>query len=153
MRAMKFFAALLLSFSTAAIGSIATFSNIPTWYASLAKPAFTPPSWLFGPVWTILYILIGISFYLVWTAKIKHKNSIFIVFFIQFILNALWSIVFFGLHSLWGGLVVILLLLVSIVTLMAFCRKSKPAIGYLLIPYLLWVGFATCLNLSIAFMN
>lgn len=154
MRIIKLIVSLLLSFSAAAIGSIATIPNIPTWYVTLAKPFFNPPNWLFGPVWTFLYILIGISFFLLWGGKTKKSKHIaYSIFFVQLLLNALWSIVFFGLHSLWGGLVVIIALLASIVILIMRFWKIRPIASYLLIPYLLWVGFATCLNLALALLN
>lgn len=150
----KLAVSVLLSFAAGAIGSVATFANISTWYAGLAKPAFNPPNWLFGPVWTALYALMGISLYLAWTAKCKgSKHQAFMLFGAQLVLNAAWSIVFFGLHSLWGGVVVILILLATIaVTIRKFLYISRPA-AYLLTPYLLWVSFATILNAAVALGN
>jgi len=154
MQSIKLIVSLILSFSAAAIGNLATIPNIPTWYASLEKPFFNPPNWLFGPVWTLLYILIGISFYLIWTLKTKKsKATVYAIFFSQLALNALWSIVFFGLHSLWGGLIVIMTLLINIGVLIHYFNRLKPLASYLLIPYLAWVSFATCLNLALALMN
>ncbi|MDP3733292.1 MAG: TspO/MBR family protein [Candidatus Daviesbacteria bacterium] len=130
------------------VGSFFTFSAIPTWYAALAKPSFSPPNWVFGPVWTILYILMGISLYLVWLKK-KVPN----VFWIQLILNTAWSIIFFGMKNPTLALVDIIALLVAIIlTIKSFYKINKLA-SYLLIPYLAWVSFASILNLMIVVLN
>jgi tryptophan-rich sensory protein len=154
MKTLKLLASLVISFSAAAIGSIATIKNIPTWYAALEKPFFNPPNWVFGPVWTALYTLIGVSLYLVWIKETKQpKKRAYVFFGIQIVLNALWSIVFFGLHQTWGGLIVIVTLVASTVyTLKLFSALSKAS-SKLLIPYVLWISFATCLNLGIALLN
>jgi benzodiazapine receptor len=137
------------------IGSIATFPAIPTWYASLEKPLFNPPNWVFGPVWTILYALMGISAFLVWREGIRDRQvKIAIgIFAAQLVLNVLWSVTFFGLQMLLGGLVVILILWVAILlSIITFFRVSKTG-AVLLIPYILWVSFATLLNLSLWRLN
>jgi benzodiazapine receptor len=137
------------------IGSFATFPSIPTWYASLAKPPFNPPNWIFGPVWTTLYTLMGIAAFLVWRKGIKNREVKIAlgIFLVQLVLNTLWSVVFFGLNSLAGGLVVIVVLWVAILlSIMTFFRISKAA-GALLIPYILWVSFATILNFSLWQLN
>ena len=137
------------------IGGVATFPSIPTWYASLEKPAFNPPNWLFGPVWTTLYALMGIAAFLVWRQGIRKREVKIAlgIFLVQLVLNSLWSIVFFGLHSLLGGLAVILPLWVAILlSIVAFYRISKTA-GVLLIPYILWVSFATILNFFLWQLN
>lgn len=154
LKPLKLVASILLPFAAAAIGSAATFPNISTWYATLDKPFFSPPNWLFGPVWTLLYLLMGLSLYLVWAADYeKTKKPAFVAFGLQLVLNALWSLVFFGLHAPWAGVVVIVLLLASIVaTARLFWPISKPA-AYLLFPYILWVGFATLLNIAVAVLN
>lgn len=132
-----------------------TFSAIPTWYATLVKPSFSPPNWLFGPVWTLLYLLMGLSFYLIWrqgwtTQKARTARNFFLA---QLALNFLWSFLFFGLRSPFLGLLDILALLALITcTLRHFYPLSKPAF-YLLLPYLLWVSFATLLNLSLVILN
>ncbi len=154
MSIVKLIASLLVPFAAAAIGSIATISNIPTWYAALEKPFFNPPNWLFGPVWTLLYILIGISLYLIWTQKsMSSKKTASIVFVIQMILNALWSVVFFGLHQVWLGFIIIILLLTSILAMIVLFRRFSHTASYILIPYAAWVTFAACLNLAIAILN
>ena len=130
------------------LGSFFTFSAIPIWYATLNKPSFSPPNWVFGPVWTVLYILMGISLYLVWT-----KKKVPSVFWVQLVLNAAWSIIFFGMKNPVLSLVDIVALWIAIIlTIKSFYPISKTAF-YLLIPYLLWVSFATILNLSIVLLN
>ena len=150
----KLAVSLLLSFAAGAIGSLATFSNITTWYAKLAKPVFNPPNWIFGPVWTVLYLLMGISLYLVWVAKYKKpRQRALTLFGVQLVLNTLWSVVFFGFHWLWGGAAVIVVLLIAlIVAARTFLPISKTA-ALLLLPYIFWVSFATVLNVSVALLN
>lgn len=139
----------LLCESAGVIGSFFTFQSVSTWYPTLTKPFFNPPAFIFGPVWTTLYVLMGVSLYLVWGKK-KTKLK---WFWKQLFLNALWSIAFFGLKSPILGLLVILLLEVSIIlTIKSFSRVNKTA-AYLLYPYLFWVSFATLLNLSIVALN
>lgn len=137
------------------LGTPFTINSIPTWYASLNKPFFSPPNWIFGPVWTLLYFLMGVSFYLIlkkgWKKKkVENAGKFFLA---QLALNFLWSPVFFGLKSPLLGLVVIVAMLAMIiVTMKKFYPLSKTAF-YLLIPYLLWVSFATVLNASILILN
>lgn len=137
------------------LGTPFTISAIPSWYNSLNKPFISPPNYVFGPVWTILYMLMGISAFLVWQKGIKKekiKNALKI-FVLQLVLNFIWSILFFGLRSPLLGLIDILFLWVLIiVTIFRFHGISKPA-AYLLVPYLLWVSFATILNFSILIYN
>lgn len=137
------------------IGSFFTISAIPTWYTGLVKPALNPPSWVFGPVWTILYALMGIAAFLVWKNGWERKDVKIAlgVFGIQLFLNAIWSIIFFGLQSSDWALVDIVLLWFAIVwTMVVFYKISKPA-AWLLAPYLLWVSFASYLNYSIWILN
>ena len=135
-----------------AIGAIFTFNAIPTWYAALAKPSFSPPNWIFGPVWTALYIMMGIAAYLAWKQG-KKADFALKIFGVQLILNTLWSILFFGLHSPALGLACIALLWLSIAwCIKLFCNLDKRA-AYLLLPYILWVSFASLLNLAIWMLN
>jgi translocator protein len=132
-----------------------TVAAIPTWYATLTKPSFSPPNWIFGPVWTILYFLMGISLYLVWKEnRNKKKRTRAITYFaIQLFLNFVWSILFFGLRSPILGLIDILMMLTFIVlTIQHFIEISRTA-SILLLPYLAWVSFATLLNTAIAVLN
>jgi benzodiazapine receptor len=153
----SFFIILFILFSEAAgiIGSVFTFSSIPTWYATLNKPSFSPPNWIFGPVWTILYALMGISAFLVWEKGIKNKEvaSALKFFVIQLILNSSWSILFFGLHNPALAYLDIIVLWIFIALTAVNFYKIKKAAGYLLIPYLIWVTFASFLNLSITLLN
>ena len=135
------------------LGSVVTSSSIASWYATLDRPPGTPPNWLFGPVWSVLYILIGVSFALVWHRGMLGKNRLTFLFFGQLILNLGWSPVFFGAHQITLALVVILLMWVFIVlTIRAFAQVSMPA-AWLLIPYLIWVSYATYLNAGYAYLN
>jgi tryptophan-rich sensory protein len=146
--------AILISYSAAFIGSAFTFTEINGWYETLVRPAITPPNWLFGPMWTTLYTLIGISLYCYWQKKTKEDKKIgYVLFSIQLFLNALWSIIFFGLHELVFGLITIIFLWFFILfTIIEFKSINKKA-AYLMIPYLAWVTAATILNFSIAWLN
>lgn len=147
--------ALSISLFAGALGSLATFPSIPTWYAHLNKPSFTPPNWLFGPVWTILYLLMGISFYFIKVTKVKKMQRIEAVqFYIsQLVFNMIWSIMFFGLHTPAAafGTIVALWLLILFTIIRFFAIKKTAA--YLLLPYIAWVSFAAVLNFSIALLN
>lgn len=137
------------------IGSLFTTPAIPTWYAALQKPAFTPPNWLFAPAWLTLYLLMAIAAFLIWRQGLAQKEvkTALLIFALQLILNALWSVAFFGFRSPLAGLIVIALLWVAILfTLIKFFRLSVPA-GVLLLPYILWVSFAAVLNISIWQLN
>lgn len=132
-----------------------TLAAIPTWYATLVKPPFSPPNWIFGPVWTLLYLMMGISFYLLWQLGWKKKKVKVAGYYFgaQLALNFLWSVSFFGLHSPLLGLVnIIALWILIILTMKHFYPLSKPAF-YLLVPYVLWVSFATLLNGAIVVLN
>lgn len=133
-------------------GSAVTLNSISTWYVTLNKPVFSPPNFLFGPVWTTLYVLMGIALYLILVSNKKKEHAIKI-FLLQLFLNLLWSLVFFGLHNILLAFVVILLLWAAIFqNIRVFLKISKTA-GQLLIPYILWVSFAALLNLSIFLLN
>lgn len=145
---------IMISFSAAAIGSFFTSSD-SNWYKNLIKPSFNPPSWVFGPVWTILYIMMGISAYLIWGKRDENSLAIIalIIFFIHLIFNATWSIAFFGLQNPALAFINIIILLFFIITLIFIFFKIDKTACYLLIPYLLWVSFATILNYSIWQLN
>jgi tryptophan-rich sensory protein len=118
------------------------------WYASLEKPWLSPPSWLFSPVWIVLYILMGIALYLVWSYK-----SLVILFFVHLLFNGLWSIIFFGLKSpAYAFLDIVILWILILVMAFKFFKVRKTA-GYLLLPYLLWVSFAAILNYYLWILN
>lgn len=137
------------------LGSFFTAPAIPNWYASLEKPSFSPPNWLFGPVWIILYALMGVAAYFVWAVGIKKPEvKLALVLFVgQLILNLLWSFFFFKMQAPFYALVeIIVLWLLIFLTMVNFFKVSKPA-GYLLLPYLLWVSFAALLNFYIVKLN
>lgn len=146
--------AILLSQAAGLIGSIFTFEAIPTWYATLNKPFFNPPNFIFGPVWTTLYTLMGVSLYLLWTAKESSiKDKALLYFYIQLGLNTLWSIIFFGFKNLEIALIEIVSLWIFILLTIITSYKVNKTAALLLIPYILWVSFASILNASIAYLN
>ena len=143
----------LICLLAGAIGSIFTLDSVKNWYPTLNKPAFTPPNWIFGSVWIILYILIGASAYLVYDKKGKETKNALTIFGIQLGLNILWPLLFFGLRSPLYGLICILLLWAAILlTMIRFYAISKTA-GLLIVPYALWVSFASLLNFYILILN
>jgi benzodiazapine receptor len=137
------------------IGSLFTRKVISTWYATLKKPAFTPPNSVFGPVWITLYALMGVAVFMVWREGLAQEGVriAFTIFWVQLVLNVLWSVIFFGRRSPLGGMVVILLLWSAILTtIIKFFAVSNVA-GGLLIPYLVWVSIAANLNVRIWILN
>ncbi|QQG46550.1 MAG: tryptophan-rich sensory protein [Candidatus Niyogibacteria bacterium] len=163
---LKLTIAIAVSELAGVIGSFFTVSSIPNWYAGLVKPALNPPAWVFGPAWTMLYALMGISLFLIWKinpseARVGERRRAVTLFFIQLFLNAIWSIIFFGLHGStwltinnlgWALVDIILLWLAIVWTMVVFYKISRPA-AYLLVPYLLWVSFAMYLNYAIWALN
>lgn len=137
------------------LGTPFTATAIPSWYAFLEKPFFAPPNWIFGPVWAILYFLMGVSAYMVWTTDKKKKvvHHALHLFWIQLFLNFLWSVLFFGLKSPILGLIDIIALLGFIILTIRAFMKVSPAAAYMLFPYAVWVSFATMLNAAILFLN
>lgn len=131
------------------IGSIFTFNSVNTWYLTLEKPFFNPPSFVFGPVWTTLYFLMGVSLFLVWGKKKTDLKW----FWIQLSLNTVWSIIFFGLKNPLFAFIIIILLWISIFQTIKSFKKVNKTASYLLYPYLFWVSFASILNLSIVLLN
>lgn len=137
------------------VSAVVTIPAIPLWYAHLHKPFFTPPAWVFGPAWIVLYALMGLSLFFIIQIKKEKKKGVFAtkIFFVQLLLNFLWSFLFFGMHSIvLGSVDIIFLLLAIMVTMKQFFPLSKVAC-ILLVPYLLWVSFATVLNVSLLFLN
>jgi tryptophan-rich sensory protein len=147
-KTIKLILSILICEAAGVIGSFFTSMTVKTWYPTLNKPVFNPPSYVFGVVWVTLYALMGISLYLVWQTGLqnKKKKKAIIIFSIQLIFNVLWTAIFFGAKSITGGLIVICILLwLIILTIYKFYPISKLS-AYLLIPYLLWVIFACILN-------
>lgn len=137
------------------IGSLFTITSVGSWYTTIIKPSFNPPNWIFGPVWTLLFILMGIGLYLIWSKGINVNGvKLAIIFFvIQLALNLIWSILFFGLHNPMLALIEIFVLWVSILLMIIFFWQISPIAAMIQIPYLLWVTFATILNFSIVLLN
>jgi len=150
---LKLLISILVTGLAGFIGSFFTTSSVMTWYPSLIKPSFNPPAWVFGPVWSILYIMIGVSLFLVWTTNKVSKKKAYFVFGVQLVLNALWSIVFFGMQRPALAFLVIVLLWLSIIVNIIEFYKIKKSAGYILFPYLVWVSFAAVLNLFIWVLN
>mgnify|MGYP001340309502 CR=1 FL=1 len=152
---LKFVIAILIPQLAAVIGSVFTMPSIEDWYANLEKPQLAPPNWVFGPAWTALFLLMGIALFIVWQKGLNKKNvkAAFSIFIGQLALNVLWSIIFFGLHSPGFAFVEIVFLWFAILaTIIAFAKVSKPA-AWLLVPYILWVSFASYLNFMIWMLN
>jgi translocator protein len=141
------------AFVAGAIGSWATFENVRAWYPGLAKPAWNPPNWIFGPVWTTLYVLMGVAIWRVWRTAGPETTRLVRLYFVQLALNALWSVLFFGLKSPGWALVDIALLWGLLVWLLAGCWRRDRVAAALWLPYVLWVSFATALNAAIVRLN
>ncbi|MFN8325447.1 TspO/MBR family protein [Flavobacterium sp.] len=136
--------------------SLITRENIPTWYVTLKKPIFNPPNWVFAPVWTILYIMMGIAAGRVWNKvdnDLQNVKKGMYFFIVQLALNALWSYLFFGIHNLFLSLIEIILLWLMIYETMVQFKKVDKLASKLLIPYLVWVSYATILTASVWYLN
>ncbi len=143
---------LAIVFIIAALGGLATGSSVSTWYLTLNKPPFNPPGWIFGPVWTTLYIMIGISGWMVYK-KTCWNSTALNVYFVQLVLNGIWSPVFFGLRQpMWAFFIIVLLWVSIVLTLFQF-KKVEVKAMVLLLPYFLWVSFASILNYEIWRLN
>lgn len=136
-------------------GAFFTVKAVPTWYAALKKPAFQPPPWVFGPVWTLLYTLMGISLWRLWILPQEKtgRTAALALFAFQLILNALWTPLFFGLRRMWAAFGVILALEASLIACVALFMPLDPWAAYFMVPYLLWVLFASVLNYAVAKLN
>lgn len=146
---------ILVCLSAGIIGSFYTYPAIPVWYAGLNKPFFSPPNWIFGPVWTILYVMMGISAYMIWK---KRKESLeaakgLSIFALQLILNTMWSVVFFGFRDPFFAFLLIIVLWSAILLTIFQFRKLSVNAALLLGPYIIWVTFAALLNAAVWLMN
>lgn len=153
--AREFFIAILLSLAVGFFSSLLTGDAVRTWYPTLISPPLTPPSWVFGPVWTVLYILMGVAAYGVWRLRFAYDDARkgLVLFGLQLGLNGAWSLAFFGLQSPLFALVdIVLLNILLVVTIKIFFSVYRLS-GWLLIPYLLWVLFATYLNIGFVLLN
>jgi len=152
---IKLIGAILFCQAAGLIGSIFTVQGVNTWYLTLNKPSFNPPSWVFGPVWTTLFLFMGISLYIVWNrSKNQESRKIAIIFFIiQWVLNILWSLFFFALQNPFLALIEIIILWIFILLTIIYFYKISKWSAYLLIPYILWVSFAAFLNYNLFILN
>lgn len=144
---------LVACYAVAALGGIATGPNIRSWYAYLVKPPWTPPNWLFGPVWSLLYTLMGLSAWLVWLSGAPTRRRPLLVFALHLVLNLAWSWLFFGWHLLLLALIEIVLLWAAIAWTTLEFRRVSPRAAWLLVPYLAWVAYAATLNAGIWWLN
>jgi tryptophan-rich sensory protein len=156
MQFIRLVVSLALPFLAGMIGSLFTMPSILTWYAGLHKPFFNPPNWIFGPVWTILYVMMGIAVFLIWEKRRAQTKTVDLalgLFALQLLLNTSWSIVFFGWHQIGLGLVnIVLLWLAILLCIIRFYPISRLA-AWLLGPYIVWVSFAAVLNFAIMVLN
>ena len=143
---------LIITFSVSLIGGLATVTFKEPWYSLLNKPFFNPPDWVFGPVWTSLYLLMTISIWMYWHSKNKEMNTVYI-YFIHLVFNATWSIVFFVFHNMVFALLVLIALIAFIINLIISYKRVTMMSAYLMIPYLLWCFFALILNSSLIILN
>jgi len=142
-----------ISLLAGVVGSAFMGTSIETWYPTLVHPSFTPPNWVFGPVWTLLYILMGIAAYLVSRTKKLGVTFVLWLYFAHLIVNAFWSIVFFTLHEILLSVFVILLLLGLIILLAALFYRYSRFAAYLMVPYILWVSYAAALSIGFLVLN
>lgn len=152
---IKLVISILACFVAGGIGSLFTLKAIPGWYVSLKKPPYTPPNRVFGPVWTTLYILMGLSVFLIWQQNLKTNIVFiaFILFWVQLLINALWSVVFFGMKFKRGAVIIIVILWLLILATIITSFQISAWAGSLLIPYILWVSLALYLNIGVCLLN
>lgn len=151
---LKLLISIALPLGVGAIAGMFTAQAVPEWFASLNRPWFSPPNWVFGPVWTFLYLLMGISFFLIWKQDANRNRKLaFVVYFVQLLLNFAWSFIFFYFKMIGLALVEIVLLWLTIVAMLVLFHRVKPAAAYLNVPYLLWVTFATILTAGYFWLN
>jgi translocator protein len=150
-------AVLSLALVTAAgtVGSMATLPSIPTWYAGLVKPSFNPPNWIFGPVWSVLYLMMAYAFWRILRTdpRTPGRGAAIGLFLAQLALNAFWSVAFFGTHNPLLGLVVVIALEAAVLATIVWFRRLDPTAGWILAPYACWVAFAAVLNAAILLLN
>ena len=149
---LTFILFLSVTFAASLIGSLATINYKEPWYSLLIKPSFSPPDWIFAPVWTTLYLMMAIAIWIFWHSKGKDMSTIYI-YFIHLIINTTWSVVFFVFHNIFFSLVILIILILLILILIIRFRRANVISYYLMIPYLLWCGFALILNISLLILN
>lgn len=151
----KLFGSLVLTYSASWLGSYFTRPQIATWYSGLKKTAITPPSWVFAPVWTILFLMMALAFYLIWNENNKRgsRKKARLIFYIQLAFNILWTLVFFNLHRVGLAIICIVILIVVITYCLTIFYKLNKTAGWLMLPYLIWTCYAALINISIFFAN
>jgi len=149
---LTFISFLLVTFGASAIGSLATINYKEPWYSLLNKPIFNPPDWVFGPVWTTLYLMMTLAIWLFWHSNNRNKNTVY-VYLVHLVFNTTWSVVFFVFHNMVLALLVLIILIALIINLILRFKRVKMLSAYLMIPYLLWVSFALILNTSLIILN
>ena len=149
---LTFMSFLLVTFGASVIGSLATINYKEPWYSLLNKPTFNPPDWVFGPVWTTLYLMMTLAIWLFWHSKNRDKNTVY-VYLIHLVFNTTWSVVFFVLHNMVLALFVLILLIGLIINLILRFKRVNVVSCYLMIPYLLWCSFALFLNINLIMIN
>ena len=142
----------LITYSASVIGGLVTVGFKEPWYSLINKPTFNPPSWVFAPVWTTLYLMMTIAIWLFWHSRNREMNTIYI-YFIHIVFNTTWSIVFFGLHQILLALAVLMILIFLIVILIIRFKRVNSVSYYLMIPYLLWCCYALFLNINLLILN
>ncbi len=149
---LTFMSFLLVTFGASAIGSLATINFKEPWYSLLNKPIFNPPDWVFGPVWTTLYLMMTLAIWLFWHSKKRNKNTVYI-YLIHLVFNTTWSVVFFVFHNMVLALFVLILLIGLIINLILRFKRVNVVSSCLMIPYLLWCSFALFLNINLIIIN
>jgi tryptophan-rich sensory protein len=150
---IKILICVLLCVTLGLLSGLSTVNEINTWYATIQKPSWNPPDRIFGPVWTSLYILMGIAAGMIWHTKDEKRIQALMLFVLQFMLNLGWSYIFFERHAIGFAFAEIIILLILIIVTTISFYKIKPLAAGLMIPYILWVSFATCLNGTIWLLN
>ena len=149
---LTFISFLLVTFGASAIGSLATINYKEPWYSLLNKPTFNPPDWVFGPVWTILYLMMTLAIWLFWHSNNRNKNTVY-VYLIHLVFNTTWSVVFFVFHNMILALFILILLIGLIINLILRFKRVNVVSSYLMFPYLLWCSFALFLNINLIMIN
>ena len=149
---LTFISFLLVTFGASVIGSFATINYKEPWYSLLNKPAFNLPDWVFGPVWTTLYLMMTLAIWLFWHSKSRNKNTVY-VYLIHLVFNTTWSVVFFVFHNMVLALFVLILLIGLIINLILRFKRVNIISSYLMFPYLLWCCFALFLNINLIIIN
>lgn len=150
---LKILISTILCLSLGILSGFNTSDSITGWYPFIIKPSWNPPNWIFGPIWTVLYIGMGVAVALIWHSRHDQKQKAILFFIIQFVFNLCWSFIFFNLHQIgWALIEIVAMFFLILITTIRFYNINKHA-AYLMIPYLLWVSFATVLNASIWYLN